>query len=209
MSVSHILCAPLYSGVNCFLAGRTDTTSSAGLAAPPADGWNSSSSVSGRSTPACRTDSPTSHDDGLAELDSIAPGSWGAPLTQTWLAADTVSTSGRNDVPEGADSYWKESQKGPEQQLYNVHGVICTKGICQECANQLRAEKRADAEKERAAQKSKKDDRGKRPTARGALGRGCPPAATNSQSTPFRGPGAPVKTNWRGAPRVESLTITL
>ena len=294
----------------CFLAGRTDTTPSTTLAAPPADCWDSSSSVSGRSTPACRTDSPASNppatanqvppglppknawsngpslqvrtlnnsvqsfasptstkssassvpnrvinssadnywstspptsspdtepscnnvpgnsdmvhvqisdsfeeefygmnikefgadqDDGLAELDSIAPGSWGAAsLTQPWPAADT---SGWDDAPQDAESYWKESQKAPEKELCSVHGVLCKKGICQESAKKDWARKRAEAEKEREAEKGKKDNRGKRPATRGALGRGGPLAATNAQSSPFRGSGAPVRTNWRGAPR--------
>jgi len=143
------------------------------------------------------------HDDGLAELDSIAPGSWGgAPPTQVWPAADTVPSSGWDDAPQDAESFWKESQKGPEKQLCSVHGVICKKGICQEYAKQLRDQRRAEAEKERAAQKGKKDNRGKGPAARGAFGRDRRSAATNAQSSPFRGSGAPVKTNWRGAPRV-------
>ena len=142
------------------------------------------------------------HDEGLAELDSIAPGSCGAPLTQAFPTANTVSTSDWNDVTGDAEVYGKEKQKGHEEQWCSVHGVICTKGICQEHAEQLRAQKRAKAEKEREAQKGKKDNRGKRPEARGTLGRGGRPAVTNTQPTPLRGSGAPVKTNWRGVSRI-------
>lgn len=147
----------------------------------------------------------TEQDDGLAELDSIAPGSWGAPLTvQAWPDADTPATGGWDDTPQDAESYWQESQKAPEKELCKVHGVICKKGICQEYAKQVQAEKRAKAAKEREEQKGKKK-RGNGPAAKGGLGRGGTPTGNNAQSNPFRGCGAPVMTNWRGAPRARAI----
>ncbi|KAL4071339.1 hypothetical protein V8B97DRAFT_1870991 [Scleroderma yunnanense] len=145
-------------------------------------------------------------DDGLAELDSIAPGSWGVPIVaQGWDTTDTEATGGWGDVPQDAESQWKESQKEPEKQLCKVHGVICKKGICQEYAKQVREEKRAEKRakemEERTAKKGKNGNRG-RGAAKVALGRGSGPSGgTNVQSSPFRGSGAPVKTNWRGTPR--------
>ncbi|KAG6331622.1 hypothetical protein ID866_7467 [Astraeus odoratus] len=141
-------------------------------------------------------------DAGLAELDAVAPGAWDQPIAGgTW---ETANTGGWDDVPNDAESQWTESQKDPEKQLCNVHGVICKKGICLEYAKQVRAAKRAkemaDAEKERAS-RGKKNNRGRGAANRGR-GRGSDPASgANVQSNPFRGSGAPLKTNWRGAPR--------
>ena len=145
------------------------------------------------------------HGDGSAELDSIAPGSCVAPLTQAFPAANTVVTSGWDDAPQDAESYWKESQKAPEKELCTAHGVTCKRGICQEYAKQLWAQKRAEAEKEREAQKGKKDNRGNHPVARGALGGSGSPMTTNAQSNPLCCFGAPVKTNWRGVSRVAAV----
>lgn len=137
-------------------------------------------------------------DEDLAELDAVAPGSWNT-ATDTWCVVDSHPTAGWGDAPG--------SQQGAENQLEkevcSVHGVICKKGICAVQGKKQAAAKRMQKREE--AIKKQQENRGKKGKgpANGAKGRGDgPTAGTNNQNNPYRGPGAPVKKNWRGAPRV-------
>jgi len=141
-------------------------------------------------------------DDGdLLELDSIAP-NWDAPAAgATW-----ETNTGWDQDPLDAEDLWRQTQT-PETEkpmLCKAHGVICKKGICAEYAKQVRLAKRAEEAENRKAAMTNKGKKGGR-----SKGRGVPkkndenePVERNAmQSNQFRGPGAPVRTNWRGAPR--------
>ncbi|KAF8435148.1 hypothetical protein L210DRAFT_3506421 [Boletus edulis BED1] len=146
------------------------------------------------------------YDDELGELDAIAPGAWDAPMADaTW---ETNDTAGWDDNALDAEDHWRQNQEPTTKPiLCNAHGIICKKGICAEYARQLRLTKRAKEEEERKAAGANKGKKG----GRGGRGRGAGkndenesedrPFGKNVAPNPFRGPGAPVKTNWRGAPR--------
>ncbi|KAI6111998.1 hypothetical protein EDD16DRAFT_1728192 [Pisolithus croceorrhizus] len=134
-------------------------------------------------------------DEDLAELDAVAPGSWNI-ATDTWGVVDAQATSGWGDAPG--------SQRGAENQLEkevcSVHGVICKKGICAVQGKKKAAAKRM--EKREEAIKKQQENRGKKGKGPAKSRDAGPTATTNNQNNPYRGPGAPVKKNWRGAPRV-------
>lgn len=138
----------------------------------------------------------------LRELDSIAPGTWGEPMgTATW---ETGNAGYWDDDPADAEDLWKRNQETVKPTLCNAHGIICKKGICAEYAKQLRLAKRAEEADKRKAAFANKGKKGGRLKARGGAKKNDENEPTNqnaAQSNPFRGPGAPVKTNWRGAPR--------
>jgi hypothetical protein len=142
-------------------------------------------------------------EEALRELDSIAPGVWEEP---TGVAAWETTPAGWDEDALDAEDHWKQNQETATPMLCKAHGTICKKGICIEYAKQVRLTKRAAEEEERrkaaSASKGKKGGRAK--------GRGAGKKDENEnessgrntmQDNPFRGPGAPVKTNWRGAPR--------
>ena len=142
-------------------------------------------------------------EDELRELDAIAPGVWQEPTG--W-----EMTGGWDDDALDAEDHWQQTQETTVKPvLCDAHGIICKKGICAEYARQLRLSKRADeAEKRKAAAGANKGKKGGRGKGRGA-GKKNDENENEEESTrknanqnnPFRGPGAPVKTNWRGAPR--------
>ncbi|KAG9312232.1 Mpp10 protein-domain-containing protein, partial [Chiua virens] len=150
----------------------------------------------------------------LRELDAIAPGAWGEPNAAA--AWETPAPGGWDDALD-AEDHWNRTQPQLQENvnsiMCNAHGIICKKGICAEYASQLRVAKRAEeAEKRKAggggANKEKKGrfkgrGTGKNDENNGGSGNGGKAADNQTaQNNQFRGPGAPVKTNWRGAPRV-------
>ena len=147
-------------------------------------------------------------EDELRELDSIAPGVWDEPMgTATW---ETAPAAGWDDDAEDAEDHWKQNQEvAPKPILCNAHGIICKKGICAEYARQLRLTKRAEEEEKRKTASANRGKKGARAKGRGAGKKkndenedeNKPSGKNTTQNNPFRGPGAPVKTNWRGAPR--------
>lgn len=139
----------------------------------------------------------------LRELDSIAPGVWDEP---TAAAAWETNASGWNDDPLDAEDLWKQNQETAEPVLCNAHGIICKKGICAEYARQLRLAKRAEEAEKRKIAGANKGKKGGRSKGRGAAKKNNnneneSTEKNMTQNNPFRGPGVPVKTNWRGAPR--------
>ncbi|KAF8845955.1 hypothetical protein BDN67DRAFT_960608, partial [Paxillus ammoniavirescens] len=136
--------------------------------------------------------------DDLGELDSIAPGNWNDTPSQT----HETTPSGWDNVEEDAESLWKTGQEQRVPPLLcNAHGVICKKGICAEYAHQLRLAKRAkEAEDRKKAPVKGKKSKVRATDRPGRVG-GMPAGNAAQNNTAFRGPGAPVKTNWRGAPR--------
>lgn len=148
-------------------------------------------------------------DDGdLRELDSIAPGDWDEPTAGAW----ETTNDGWDKEPLEAQDLWEQKQESTEKQmLCTAHGVVCKKGICAEYAKQVRLAKRAEEYEKRQADFA---NRGKKGNGRGK-GRGAARKKNDdddddegerrvkktTQNNAFRGSGAPVKTNWRGAPR--------
>jgi hypothetical protein len=125
----------------------------------------------------------------------------------TW---ETTPARGWDDDTLDAEDHWKQNQEttAPQPILCNAHGIICKKGICAEYARQLRLTKRAEEEEKRKAAGANRGKKGARAKGRGAGKKKNDenedenkPSDMNPQSNQFRGPGAPVKTNWRGAPR--------
>ncbi|KAG8220443.1 hypothetical protein J3R82DRAFT_3137 [Butyriboletus roseoflavus] len=142
-------------------------------------------------------------DDGdLRELDSIAPGTWDEPMAAaTW---ETTNGTGWDNELVDAEDHWKQNQDTAEPMLCNAHGIICKKGICAEYAKQLRLAKRAEQTEQRKTAGANKGKKGARAKGRGAGKNNDETESSNKnkmQNNPFRGPGAPVKTNWRGTPR--------
>lgn len=140
-------------------------------------------------------------DPNLAELDAIAPGNWDEPTSaQTWSEYPAGGATW-HDVPGDAESLWKDLQESKETEkpiICNAHGVICKKGICREYSKQFREAERAKKEAVEIPKKSRGRGRG------GAFGRGGGRGSADRDGAPAnasRGRGAPVKTNWRGAPR--------
>ncbi|KIK87928.1 hypothetical protein PAXRUDRAFT_27412 [Paxillus rubicundulus Ve08.2h10] len=136
----------------------------------------------------------------LLELDSIAPGNWNdTTLSQTH---ETIPSRWDN-VEEDAESLWKTGQEMRVTPLLcKAHGVICKKGICAEYAYQLRLAKRAEEAEERKKTPVNKGKKSKvRAADRPGRAGGTPAGNSARDNNAFRGPGAPVKTNWRGAPR--------
>ena len=143
-------------------------------------------------------------EDGLAELDSIAPGVWDEPMgAATW---ETTVPQGWDEAGLDAEDLWKQNQEVATPVLCNAHGIICKKGICAEYAKQVRNTKRAEEEEKRKAAIANKGKKGGRAKGRGAGKKKDEDQNESSdrnaaQNNPFRGPGAPVRTNWRGMPR--------
>ncbi|KIK17994.1 hypothetical protein PISMIDRAFT_14642, partial [Pisolithus microcarpus 441] len=136
-------------------------------------------------------------DEDLAELDAIAPGSL-ATAINTWCVVDSQAIGGWDDTPGPQQG----AEKQPENEVCSVHGVICKKGICAVQGKKKAAAKRTQKREE--AIKKQQENRGKKGKgpANGDKGRGGgSTASTNNQNNPYRGAGAPVKKNWRGAPR--------
>ncbi|KAG1788324.1 uncharacterized protein HD556DRAFT_863198 [Suillus plorans] len=146
-------------------------------------------------------------DPDLAELDSIAPGRWDEPAsTDVWPTADGATW---DDAPADAEAQWMELNDNKEQEkpiICNAHGIICRKGICREYAKQVRDAERAQKDTGSNNKKGKGRGRGReygrgggegggRVGGGGGTDRGGPP------NNAFRGRGAPVKSNWRSAPR--------
>lgn len=137
----------------------------------------------------------------LRELDAIAPGAWDEPTTAA--AWETTEAGWDNEVVD-AEDHWKQNQETAKPMLCNAHGIICKKGICAEYAKQLRLIKRAKEEEERKAAIANKGKKGGRAKGRGPGKKNDenePSDKNKTQNNQFRGPGAPVKTNWRGTPR--------
>lgn len=147
------------------------------------------------------------HDDidpDLAELDSIAPGNWGEPMsTQVWSDHPIADGVTWDDAPADAETQWREQNDDKEQEkpiICNAHGIICKKGICREYAKQVRDAERAQKDATSNNKKAKGRGRGKGFTRGGGEGGG----GTDRGGAPnnaFRGRGAPVKSTWRSAPR--------
>ncbi|KAI9568903.1 hypothetical protein HD554DRAFT_2096586 [Boletus coccyginus] len=141
-------------------------------------------------------------DDGLGELDSIAPGAWYEPAgAEMW---DPTAVAGWDDDPLDAADLWVQNQEPEEPELCKAHGTICRKGICAEYAKQVRDAKRAEEAEQRKAAAANKGKKGGRNKGRGAGKKNDenePSDKNTTQNNQFRGPGVPVKTNWRGAPR--------
>ncbi|KAI6009873.1 hypothetical protein EDC04DRAFT_847356 [Pisolithus marmoratus] len=134
-------------------------------------------------------------DEDLAELDAVAPGSC-ATATNTWVIIDPQPTGGWGDTAGSQ----QDTEKKLEKEVCSVHGVICRKGICAVQGKKQAAAKRMKKMEEAAKQQQEKaSKKGKRPAANGRGG--GPTTSTNAQNNPYRGAGAPVKKNWRGAPR--------
>lgn len=136
----------------------------------------------------------------LRELDSIAPGTWDEP------SAAWETNAGWDNDPVDAEDLWRQNlnPQTKKPMLCNAHGIICKKGICAEYASQVRLAKRAeDAEKRKAAMsnKGKKGGRSKGRDGQKKNDENEPAEQNAMQNNQFRGPGAPVRTNWRGAPR--------
>lgn len=143
-------------------------------------------------------------EDELRELDSIAPGVWDEPMgAATW---EMTPAAGWDEDVVDAEDQWKQNQEAAKPALCNAHGTICKKGICLEYAKQVRLAKRAEEEEKRKAEYANKGKKGGRAKGRGAGKKKDENQNESSdrntmQNNQFRGPGAPVKTNWRGAPR--------
>jgi len=145
-------------------------------------------------------------DDELEGLDAIAPGVWDGPMAAaTW---ETNDTGGWDDnAALDAEDQWRQNQEPTTKPiLCNAHGIICKKGICAEYARQLRLNKRAKEAEDRKAAAANRGKKGGRGRGRGANKNDeneneDRPFGRNVAPNQFRGPGAPVKTNWRGAPR--------
>jgi len=141
-------------------------------------------------------------DEELGELDSIAPGAWYQPTgAEMW---DPTAVTGWDDDALDAADLWRQNQESVEPALCNAHGTICKKGICAEYAKQVRNAKRAEEAEQRKAAAANKGKKGNRAKSRGAGKKhdeNEPSDKNTTQNNQFRGPGAPVKTNWRGAPR--------
>lgn len=134
-------------------------------------------------------------DEYLAELDAVAPGSLDT-AAGAWDGVDPQPTGSWDDAAV--------SQQEPQKkEVCSVHGVICKKGICAEHGKKKAAAKRLQKAEEAAKQKQEKTGKkGKAPAGNGARSRGGgPTTSANAQNSPYRGAGAPVKKNWRGAPR--------
>lgn len=135
----------------------------------------------------------------LLELDSIAP-TWDEPTGPTpWEANPT----GWEEGPLDAEDLWRQNQEVPKPVLCKAHGIICKKGICAEYARQLRFTKRAEEAEKRKVAIANKGKKGGRTKGRG-MAKNDDNESTGRNAThnnQFHGPGAPVKTNWRGAPR--------
>lgn len=142
-------------------------------------------------------------DDGdIRELDSIAPGAWDEPMAAA--AWETTNEAGWDNEVLDAEDQWKQNQETAKPMLCNAHGIICKKGICAEYAKQVRLAKRAEQDEQRKAAGGNKGKKGglSRAKSRGKKNdEGESFDKNKTQNNPFRGPGAPVKTNWRGTPR--------
>ena len=146
-------------------------------------------------------------EDDLRGLDYIAPG-WDQPMgAATW---ETTTPAGWDDDPLDAEDQWQQTQETTvKPMLCSAHGIICKKGICAEYAKQVRQAKwAAEAEKRKAAAGANKGKKNARAKGRGAGKKNDENEDENysagkstTQNNLFRGPGAPVKTTWRGTPR--------
>lgn len=143
-------------------------------------------------------------DDDLRGLDMIAPGTWDEPTaTGAWETTDGL---GWDNEALDAEDHWKQNQETTKPILCNAHGTICKKGICAEYARQLRLAKRAEEAEQRKTAGANKGKKGGRAKGRGASKKNDENESsdrnkTQNNNNQFRGPGAPVKTNWRGTPR--------
>ncbi|KAG1738266.1 hypothetical protein EDB19DRAFT_1714945 [Suillus lakei] len=141
-------------------------------------------------------------DPNLAELDSIAPGSWNEPMsTDVWSDYPIADGVTWDDAPADAEAQWKElnDDKDEEKIVCNAHGVICKKGICMEYAKQARDAERAQKDATAGNKKGRGRGRGRGHGRGGGEGGGTDRGGAPNSA--FRGRGAPVKSNWRGTPR--------
>ncbi|KAH0829064.1 hypothetical protein J3R83DRAFT_2521 [Lanmaoa asiatica] len=138
----------------------------------------------------------------LMELDSIAPVNWDDPTGgATW---ETTSAGGWDNEVLDAEDQWQQNQEAAKPMLCNAHGIICKKGICAEYARQLRLAKRAEEAEQRKAASANRGKKGGRAKGRGAGKKKDENESfdkNRTQNNQFRGPGAPLRTNWRGTPR--------